>query len=71
MSMNRSPKCECLPKYKREEMYVKLRFLSSVIGGIDDALSRAIMDDNDIWAISMLLIEIADQIFPEWKEAQS
>lgn len=71
MSMNRPPKCEGPDPSDREEAYVKLRFLSTIIGGIGKRLAKGEMDDSDIWAISMMIDDIADQIFPEWKEAQS
>lgn len=61
---------EVLATADREAIYTKLRFLSTVIGGMSEQLDKGIMDDNDFWAIGMLLNNIANEIYPERKRGK-
>jgi len=54
----------------RETIYAKLRFLSTVVGCMGDLMSKGAMDDDDLFAVYVMLSEIGREVYPEWKEAR-
>ena len=51
----------------RETIYAKLRFLSSVVGSWEKLSARCSLDGQDFFALSEMLSDISDAIYPEWK----
>jgi hypothetical protein len=49
----------------RDNISAKISFLSMVIGQTGELLDKGIMGDNDFFAITLFLDEIADEIYPE------
>ena len=52
----------------RELLFQKLNFMAGTVGGIADRHDEP--STNDCIAMTSILYEVADQIFPEGKELQ-
>lgn len=49
----------------RGTIFAKIRFLSTVVGHMGEMFDKGVMDDEDLYAISMFMSDIAKEVYPE------